>query len=53
MTDPNGNRAEVAFDTLGLVAGTAVMGKATETQRRFPGGIRAGPDPATASRFPG
>ena len=27
MTDPNGNRAEVAFDTLGLVAGTAVMGK--------------------------
>ena len=32
MTDPNGNRAEVAFDTLGLVAGTAVMGKATETK---------------------
>ncbi len=31
MTDPNGNRSEVAFDTLGLVAGTAVMGKATET----------------------
>ena len=32
VTDPNGNRAEVAFDTLGLVAGTAVMGKATETR---------------------
>ena len=32
VTDPNGNRAEVAFDTLGLVAGTAVMGKATETK---------------------
>ena len=32
MTDPNGNRAEVAFDTLGLVAGTAVMGKMTETK---------------------
>jgi RHS repeat-associated protein len=32
VTDPNGNRAEVAFDTLGLVAGTAVMGKATEVQ---------------------
>jgi RHS repeat-associated protein len=32
VTDPNGNRAEVAFDTLGLVAGTAVMGKVTETQ---------------------
>ncbi len=27
MTDPNGNRSEAAFDTLGLVAGTAVMGK--------------------------
>ena len=26
-TDPNGNRSEVAFDILGLVAGTAVMGK--------------------------
>jgi RHS repeat-associated protein len=32
MTDPNGNRVEVAFDTLGLVAGTAVMGKAAETK---------------------
>lgn len=30
MTDPNGNRAAVAFDTLALVAGTAVMGKPTE-----------------------
>ncbi len=29
MTDPNGNRAAVAFDTLGLVVGTAVMGKPT------------------------
>jgi len=27
MTDPNGNHTEVAFDALGLVAGTAVMGK--------------------------
>jgi RHS repeat-associated protein len=26
-TDPNGNRAEVAFDALGMVVGTAVMGK--------------------------
>ncbi|MGW4339248.1 SpvB/TcaC N-terminal domain-containing protein [Rhodococcus koreensis] len=32
MTDPNGNRTEVAFDTLGLVAATAVMGKKTETK---------------------
>jgi RHS repeat-associated protein len=30
MTDPNGNRSEVAFDVLGMVAGTAVMGKTTE-----------------------
>jgi RHS repeat-associated protein len=30
VTDPNGNRAAVAFDTLGLVASTAVMGKVTE-----------------------
>lgn len=27
VSDPNGNRAEVAFDTLGMVTGTAVMGK--------------------------
>jgi RHS repeat-associated protein len=27
VSDPNRNRTEVAFDTLGLVAGTAVMGK--------------------------
>jgi RHS repeat-associated protein len=30
MTDPNGNRAEVAFDALGMVTGTAVMGKRNE-----------------------
>jgi RHS repeat-associated protein len=29
VSDPNRNRAEVAFDTLGLVVGTAVMGKPT------------------------
>ncbi|MDP2619118.1 MAG: toxin TcdB middle/C-terminal domain-containing protein [Hyphomicrobiales bacterium] len=27
VTDPNGNRTRVTFDTLGMVAGTAVMGK--------------------------
>src|SRR5262249_14516044 len=27
LSDANGNRSEVAFDALGLVAGTAVMGK--------------------------
>lgn len=32
ITDPNGNRALVTFDALGMVAGTAVMGKETETK---------------------
>lgn len=27
VSDPNGNRTEVAFDTLGMVVGTAIMGK--------------------------
>lgn len=30
LTDPNGNRARVAFDTLGMLVGTAVMGKPGE-----------------------
>ena len=30
MTDPNRNRSQVAFDALGLVVGTAVMGKPEE-----------------------
>jgi hypothetical protein len=30
LTDPNGDRAAASFDALGLVAGTAVMGKTTE-----------------------
>jgi len=30
VTDPNGNRAEVAFDALGLVVGTAIAGKPGE-----------------------
>ena len=30
VTDPNGNRSEVRFDALGMVVGTAVMGKSTE-----------------------
>ena len=32
LTDPNGNQSEGAFDALGMVAGTAVMGKGGETQ---------------------
>jgi RHS repeat-associated protein len=30
VTDPNGNRSEVAFDALGMVVGTATMGKPGE-----------------------
>ncbi len=30
LTDPNGNRTAVAFDALGMVVGTAVMGKPGE-----------------------
>ncbi len=30
LTDPNGNRAAVSFDVLGMVVGTAMRGKTTE-----------------------
>jgi RHS repeat-associated protein len=30
VTDPNGNRSQAAFDALGMIAGTAVMGKVSE-----------------------
>ena len=30
ITDPNGNRSQVVFDALGLVVGSAVMGKKTD-----------------------
>ncbi len=32
LTDPNGNRTQVAFDALGLVVATAVMGKPGENK---------------------
>src|SRR5262249_27737307 len=47
MTDPNGNRAEVAFDALGMVVGTAVMGKSTEAQGDTLQGFVADLDDAT------
>ena len=31
VTDANGNRASAAFDALGLLVGTAIMGKSTES----------------------
>ena len=39
VSDPNRNRTEVAFDTLGMVVGTAVMGKPL-------------PAPSKATRWP-
>lgn len=41
ITDPNGNRAQVAFDTLGMVVGTAVMGKVLEQKGDNLTGFRA------------
>jgi RHS repeat-associated protein len=37
VTDPNGNRSEVAFDVLGMVAGTAVQGKEQEPDGKSKG----------------
>ena len=48
MTDPNGNRSEVAFDALGMVVGTAVMGKASEAKGDSLLGFIADLDEATA-----
>ena len=41
LTDPNGNRTRVAFDALGLVAATAVMGKPGEGQGDRLDGVEA------------
>jgi RHS repeat-associated protein len=35
VTDPNENRSAVSLDVLGLVAGTALMGKATDNRDSF------------------
>lgn len=40
--DPNGNRSEVNFDALGMVAGMAVMGKAQEPDSKPKGDSLAG-----------
>src|ERR1017187_4098881 len=34
LTDPNGNRSAVAFDALGMVVGTAVMGKSGDSPQQ-------------------
>ncbi len=51
VTDPNGNRAAVAFDALGLVVGTAVMGKSTETMGDSLTDFRANLTQAEIDRF--
>jgi len=47
ITDPNGNRRAVAFDMLGLVVGTAVSGKTTESLGDSLSGFVADLDDAT------
>lgn len=39
VTDPNGNRSAVAFDILGMVAATAVMGKVNEPDGNLKGDL--------------
>jgi hypothetical protein len=41
VTSPNGNRSTVAFDALGLVVGTALMGKTTENIGDNPSNFKA------------
>jgi RHS repeat-associated protein len=47
VTDPNGNRVSVAFDVLGHVTATAVMGKANESLGDLLTGFAADLDDAT------
>jgi RHS repeat-associated protein len=47
VTDPNGNRVSVAFDVLGYVTATAVMGKTTESLGDLLTGFVAELDDAT------
>ncbi|MBI5909227.1 MAG: toxin [Betaproteobacteria bacterium] len=51
VTDANGNRAAAAFDALGLVAGTAIMGKTTETLGDSLDGFEADLTQAETDRF--
>lgn len=41
ITDPNGDRVQVAFDALGMVVGSAVLGKTTETKGDLLEGFKA------------
>jgi RHS repeat-associated protein len=51
QTDPNGDRAEVAFDALGMVVGTAVMGRSGERLGDSLAGFDPDPDPPTLAAY--
>lgn len=53
VSDPNGNRSEVAFDTLGLVVGMAVMGKPLPAAQEGDtlDGFAVDPTPAAIEQF--
>ena len=50
-TDPNGNRTAAAFDALGRIAGTAVMGKSTESLGDSLAGFDADPTQPAIDQF--
>jgi YD repeat-containing protein len=51
ITDPNGNRGAVAFDALGNVTATAVMGKTTQTLGDLLTGFAIDLDPTTLAAY--
>ncbi len=51
VVDANRNRTEAAFDTLGLVVGTAVMGKQTENLGDSLAGFDADPDEVALAAY--
>jgi RHS repeat-associated protein len=51
VTDPNGNRTRVAFDALGLVVATALMGKPGENLGDTLDGFESDLTPAQIDRF--
>jgi RHS repeat-associated protein len=51
VTDPNGNRGQAAYDVLGMVAATAVLGKTTESLGDTLSGFTIDLDDATIAAF--
>ena len=51
VADPNGNRAAVAYDALGRVAGTAVMGKVTGADGDSLAGFDPDPDDTALTAY--